>query len=458
METLNAAQMSSIDSPMHGCTSQESRDVRGEAKSIGQNNPESAVEVEEGPVHGKKLGSQVSREDVTDEIKFPTTAAIVSHTFAYGPQDAIFEYMAPRTRLLLMITHPLHPFVRDARTSALIVERGNLLRNERAGIRHLPPLLGWLSNAALAFLFVMKSRTIFDVYIGCNSVNTLPGLLLEKLGRVRAVVYFAHSSQNRRYSNPILNGVYRAIDLVCVEHSSVLWNLSSRLTDRRAKAGVNRRRNIYLPVGVESSFIMPEAHAGADPNQLVFVGALTKEKGVDLALKSMPLILKSAPRAHLTIVGSGPEEGNLRDAVKVIGLRNHVTFLGNLRHAQVLSVLRRSGIGLAPYPPLPDSSVWTTEPTKPKEYIAAGVPVITTRIVEYADLIAEAGAGIIINYDASELSQAVVKLISDATCYRRCEQGAAALAREFSWNGILRKLFAETIPGLGSASASRRSR
>lgn len=58
------------------------------------------------------------------------------------------------------------------------------------------------------------------------------------------------------------------------------------------------------------------------------VGRLVRLKGIDYAIQAMPGIIKVNPRAHLVIVGSGPEETRLQALAAQLGLGKHVTFTG----------------------------------------------------------------------------------------------------------------------------------
>ncbi len=79
--------------------------------------------------------------------------------------------------------------------------------------------------------------------------------------------------------------------------------------------------------------LMPEI---ARDKTIVFVGRLVSDKGVELLLEALKLLQRNGFSPDLTIVGSGPEEGNLRKLSAQLGLDRQVTFAG-----------RQSGISLA---------------------------------------------------------------------------------------------------------------
>lgn len=65
----------------------------------------------------------------------------------------------------------------------------------------------------------------------------------------------------------------------------------------------------------------------------LFVGRLSKEKGIDIAINAMEIFLKKYSNNYqLLIVGSGPEEIPLKMVVKNKNLSNKILFLGKIDH------------------------------------------------------------------------------------------------------------------------------
>jgi len=81
---------------------------------------------------------------------------------------------------------------------------------------------------------------------------------------------------------------------------------------------------------------------------LVFVGRLVSDKGCDLLLKALLLLGERGVRPSLTIVGTGPEEGFLRQYVCSHGLENKVVFAGRKTGAELASLLRNHRILVVP--------------------------------------------------------------------------------------------------------------
>lgn len=61
---------------------------------------------------------------------------------------------------------------------------------------------------------------------------------------------------------------------------------------------------------------------------LVFLGRLVSDKGVDLLLHSLALLKQQRLKPNLTIIGQGPEEPNLRNQIETLGITDQVKFVG----------------------------------------------------------------------------------------------------------------------------------
>ena len=82
---------------------------------------------------------------------------------------------------------------------------------------------------------------------------------------------------------------------------------------------------------------------------LVFVGRLVSDKGVDLLLDALARLREEGLRPHLTVVGDGPEAPRLREQAARLGLDGQVEFLGlRRRGGELVEILNRHRILVVP--------------------------------------------------------------------------------------------------------------
>ncbi|MEO8042726.1 MAG: glycosyltransferase [Acidobacteriota bacterium] len=157
-------------------------------------------------------------------------------------------------------------------------------------------------------------------------------------------------------------------------------------------------------------------------------------KGTDKVIESLPRILSVFPEAKLAIIGSGSLVDGLRRRVNHLGLNEHVIFHGRIRQPRVMELFNDAHIFCYP------TSASEGFPKVVLEALAAGLPVITTRVSVLPKLL-ESGAGILLTKaDPKELADAVIQLCSDADAYSLMSARAIETAREFSlekWRDVI---------------------
>jgi glycosyltransferase involved in cell wall biosynthesis len=81
---------------------------------------------------------------------------------------------------------------------------------------------------------------------------------------------------------------------------------------------------------------------------LVFVGRLVSDKGVDILLQALDQLKNRGVRPSATIIGTGPEEVELRAMTQRLDLAEQVVFAGTLRGNELARRLARHRIIVVP--------------------------------------------------------------------------------------------------------------
>ena len=106
-----------------------------------------------------------------------------------------------------------------------------------------------------------------------------------------------------------------------------------------------------------------------DKGYALYIGRLSKEKGIQNLIKAISLIEKK----ELRIAGTGPEEENLKDFIKENKLENRVRLLGFLNKDKVKEQIRKCRFVVVP-------SIWYENcPYSVMETLAIGKPVVRCR-------------------------------------------------------------------------------
>ncbi|MGI8588283.1 MAG: glycosyltransferase family 4 protein [Chloroflexia bacterium] len=133
------------------------------------------------------------------------------------------------------------------------------------------------------------------------------------------------------------------------------------------------------------------------------VGRFTEQKGHSDLLTALPDILQRVPEAYFVWVGEGDLEGELRTQARVLGLVEHVRFLG--RRDDVPELLAASDVFALP-------SLFEGLPLVVLEAQAAGLPVVGTQVCGTSEAILDGITGRLVPPgDARALAEAIAGIL-----------------------------------------------
>ena len=158
---------------------------------------------------------------------------------------------------------------------------------------------------------------------------------------------------------------------------------------RRFSIGVgklNPANLVVIPNGVDLARFDAAGPAdrgslGVPPDAILalFVGRLDVQKGLDVLLESAAVVARARPDWHLALAGDGPLRAALLDhAAHLPDLAGRVHWLG--RRDDVPALLRTADLMVLP-------SRWEGMPNVVLEAMAAGLPVVATRVEGTEDLV-----------------------------------------------------------------------
>ncbi len=174
--------------------------------------------------------------------------------------------------------------------------------------------------------------------------------------------------------------------------------------------------------GVDLSSFEVKRHEG-QARRLLFVGRLVPAKGVLFLLETIARI----EDAILDVAGDGPQRNFLEAKVASLGIGQRVRFLGYQSQAQVSELLRHADVFVM-------ASFAEGLPVVLMEAMAAGVPVVATRIAGIPELVDDGQNGFLVPPGEPVVaSTAVHQLLQDAELRNRFAiAGRAKVEREFN--------------------------
>lgn len=284
----------------------------------------------------------------------------------------------------------------------------------------------------------------YNLFIGLESINTFAGIFLRKLGKVNSVVYYVSDYSPVRFKNNFFNFLYIWLDRFCITYADYTWDVSPAIQKARIKAGLNSKKKysvIHVPNALFSSQIGSLPIFKRYPDSLVYMGTLDVENGVDIAIAALKEVRKRVPNVTLRIIGGGEYDiSRLKELVKNLRLENCVTFYGFiLNNDEMAKIVKTSYIGLAPYRAFPDSLRWYGDASKIRQYLASGLPVVTTQVPPFGQYIVKQGAGITTKDTIKSFSDGIIKLLSDDGLYRKLSVAAEEISKDNTWENVYTK-------------------
>ena len=243
-----------------------------------------------------------------------------------------------------------------------------------------------------------------------------------------------------------LNGnFWPAFETGCWHHSRLISGIQALVTLRIRRLHVFQRvsawialsqaqRNKHIQIGLPSEkihviphFYEPkEAPPPARPNgDILFLGRLSPEKGVDHLLRAWQLLPPTARR--LAIAGDGPEFPKLRALAKELNLSN-VDFLGFLSQTEQRKVWSRTAFSVIP-------SVWSEPfPLTFLESWSNGRTFVSNRLGAMAEVVKENVDGLLSEpFSPESLAKQIQRMMDDPDrCAAMGQAGYRRIREEFN--------------------------
>ncbi len=215
------------------------------------------------------------------------------------------------------------------------------------------------------------------------------------------------------------------------------WRVAERLAERRhhlllAEHAYAKRFGGEHTV-VPNAVVVPEQVPPAGGTRLVHVGNLTAARGTDLMVEAAR-IAHGASQGRITLEVIGPARDETSRRVLEAGVADgHVTWRGFQPAEVAMAALDGALAGLSLLRDLPNYR--GSMPTKVVEYLAHGIPAITTPLPLAEDLVRRSGGGVIVPFDDPQaVADAAVRLWREpAAAAGMGSRGRAFVGERYDW-------------------------
>jgi glycosyltransferase involved in cell wall biosynthesis len=170
-----------------------------------------------------------------------------------------------------------------------------------------------------------------------------------------------------------------------------------------------RERTVVIHNGIDTRLFEQARHGRVRVPTVVSVGRLAAQKDVGTLIRALAKLERGSYRALL--IGSGPDEEDLRAEIDRLGLRDSVQLLGDrhdvpriLSHADVFAL----------------ASIYECLPISVLEAMAAALPVVATRVGGVPELVVNGKTGFVVPAkDPDAFADALRLLLADRELRRQ---------------------------------------
>jgi len=229
------------------------------------------------------------------------------------------------------------------------------------------------------------------------------------------------------------------IEKICVSLADYIWVVVQENKERLLRLGSSDEKiavvsNTPIWASLNNEETNPLRGYKHDGKFLMlYVGKVTKGRGLELVVESMPYVVKEDDQIELLIVGDGPEKSNLENLARRLTVESFVKFTGWIESGDIPAIIKQGDVGLIPH--WLNELTHTTIPNKLFDYMMAGVPVLATDMKPIRKIIQETNCGLIIPNTPQAVADLILKLKKSPTLRHQMGQnGLWATATKYNWS------------------------
>lgn len=274
----------------------------------------------------------------------------------------------------------------------------------------------------------IKGLDIVQSHIS-DQCNGLAGIVVSKIRKIPMVARVSGFDPL-----PRLSWIQKWLLVKIFKNSDVVVSINKDFMEREIRQLWKKSKIIVLPHGIAPGH---EAKMKKFPvngqKKLLYAGRLVWYKNVEMLVKVMGLLSKKMSNPHLTIIGTGPEESELKTLFKKAGLEKNVTFKGEMHHDNLLKYMGKSSLFMFPSKNEPRGLVLI-------ESMAAGLPVIAINRGGPKEIIKDGRNGFLVAAnDYEKMAGKAYELLKNKELYEGVSRNNIQDVKIYDWPKVVKK-------------------
>jgi L-malate glycosyltransferase len=239
------------------------------------------------------------------------------------------------------------------------------------------------------------------------------------------------------------NQLSRRLCRFIVRNSAIITVNSTYMRDQLEEIVPEFSQRIrIIPMGVDLKKFRSDVKSdiiekGFTDHQILSVGRLIDWKGTVYLVNAMPIILQRFPHTKLSIIGTGPEEENLKQRVKELSLEDNIIFLGRTSNTDINRYYHSADVFVMPS--INQSGNTEALGVVLLEAMSCGCPVVGSDVGGIPDIITDNENGFLVpEKDSGALAEKIILLLSDTQVREKFRKnGLMNVKNHFVWDAIV---------------------
>ena len=268
-----------------------------------------------------------------------------------------------------------------------------------------------------------------DLVEGSNFVSYLPAFAVAKSKHVPAVAWYPDvfiGTWKEKFG--VLGLVGEWVERLSLK---LPWDhfiaLSYQTQRKLVKAGIDKKKITVVHAGVDQTETQKiKVNKRKDPT-ICCISRLVSYKRVSDLIKAFAVVKISLPQTQLMVIGTGPEEKNLRKLAKRLHVNSSVIWKKNLSRSQLLRALKSSHLFCLP-------SIAEGFGLVTLEAMAAGIPYVNADIGTNREITHRGTGGLLFKpKNFQDLAKKLVRFMQDKELYAQKVAAGKELVKHYSW-------------------------
>jgi len=286
-------------------------------------------------------------------------------------------------------------------------------------------------------LFLLLAFKKADVLFSNDLDTLLPNYLISKIKK-KIVVYDTHElfcEVPELMNRPLKKRIWKTLEKRIFPKLKYVFTVNNSIAAaylNEYHVPVHAVRNVPFLSKQQTDFKITRTDLGItdDKKIIVLQGAgINMDRGAEEAIQAMHYLND----AVLIIIGSGNVIDTLKQMTMDLKLQHKITFINKLPFEQLVQYTKIADIGIS-LDKDTNMNYRYSLPNKLFDYIHAGIPVITSDLIEVRTIVNQYNIGTIIqNHSPQHIAQVFTNTLKDTETLFKWKQNTIKAAAELNW-------------------------